>query len=235
MADNPLGIVVTKKLVADQVYDILEASIFDGRLQAGESLKVRDIAEMVGTSVMPVRDALRKLEDVGLVATQPHKGAVVRKFTTEELIKMYDLRMVLEKYAAAQGTPNVTPAEVERMERSYREMWDAVEHQDVARALDKDEEILATVYEAAENPFLMEMIESLWMRTRAFKVLGAREAFRNNDDTLWLPQKRLIEAARHHDVEEAVSMTNDSLHSARRRLETKIDQDEAAADPPREV
>src|SRR5690606_8506378 len=115
------------------------------------------------------------------------------------------------------------------------EMWDAVEHQDVARALDKDEEILATVYEAAENPFLMEMIESLWMRTRAFKVLGAREAFKHNDDTLWLPQKRLIEAARQHDIDEAVSMTNDSLHSARRRLETKIDQDEAAADPPREV
>lgn len=230
MAENPLGIAVTKKLVADQVYDILEASIFDGRLQAGASLKVRDIAEMVGTSVMPVRDALRKLEEVGLVATQPHKGAVVRTFTTEELINMYDLRIVLEQYAAAQGTPNVTEAEVERMERSYREMWEAVEREDVAMALDKDEEILAAVYEAAENPFVMEMIESLWMRTRAFKVIGAREAFKNKDETLWLPQKRLIEAARNHDVEEAVSMTNDSLQSARRRLETKIDSDETATE-----
>lgn len=226
MEPNALGTPVTKKLVADQVYDILEASIFDGRLEAGAALKVRDIADMVGTSVMPVREALRKLEDVGLVATQPHKGAVVRTFTTPELIHMYDLRMLLEKYAAEIGTPNVTPTDVAGMERSFDEMWEAVGQQDVALALDKDEEILAAVYGAANNPFLIEMIEGLWMRTRAFKVLGAREAFRNNDETLWLPQKRLIEAARAQDVEEAVSMTNDSLRSARRRLETKIDSDE---------
>lgn len=230
MGDNPLGALVTKKLVADQVYEILEASIFDGRLKAGSALKVRDIAEMVGTSVMPVREALRKLEDVGLVTTQPHKGAVVRTFTTVELINMYDLRIELEKYAARLGTPNVTTKDVDRMERSYQEMWQAVEVHDVAVALDKDEEILAVVYEAADNPFLMEMIEGLWMRTRAFKVIGAREAFKNNDPTLWLPQKRLIEAARTHNVEEAVSMTYDSLQSARRRLETKIDHDDALAD-----
>lgn len=226
MEQNPLGAPVTKKLVADQVYDILEASVFDGRLQAGTALKVRDIAAMVGTSVMPVREALRKLEDVGLVTTEPHKGAVVRTFTTAELIHMYDLRMLLEKYAAELGTPNVTASEVEGMERSYREMWDAVEQLDVAVALDKDEEILAAVYQAANNPFLTEMIESLWMRTRAFKVLGAREAFRKNDETLWLPQKRLIEAVSRNDVQEAAAMTNDSLQSARRRLETKLDSDE---------
>jgi len=230
MEENPLGAPVTKKLVADQVYDILEASIFDGRLQAGAALKVRDIAGMVGTSVMPVRDALRKLEDVGLVTIQPHKGAVVRTFTTAELINMYDLRVLLEENAAEIGTPNVTDAEIASMEQSYREMWEAVERQDVAVALDKDEEILATVYEAANNPFVMEMIESLWMRTRAFKVIGAREAFTNDDKTLWLPQKRLIQAVKQRDIKEAVAMTTDSLRSARLRLETKIDTDDASVE-----
>lgn len=223
MEGNPLGAPVTKKLVAEQVYDVLEASIFDGRLKAGSSLKVRDIAEMVGTSVMPVREALRKLEDVGLVTTKPHQGAVVRTFSTSELIHIYDLRMLLEKYAAEVGTPNVTDVDVANMEQSYREMWEAVEREDVAVALDKDEEIIGAVYQAAKNPFLMELIESLWMRTRAFKVLGAREAFRNNDPTLWLPQSRLINAAKDNNVAEAVSMTHDSLQSARRRVETHVD------------
>lgn len=228
MEHNPLGAPVTKKLLAEQVYDVLEASIFDGRLQAGTALKVRDIAQMVGTSVMPVREAIHRLEDVGLVTTQPHRGAVVRTFTTEELIHIYDLRMLLEKYAAEIGTPHVTAADVQHMEQSFQEMWEAVNREDVAVALDKDEEIIGTVYRASHNTFLMEMIESLWMQTRAFKVLGAREAFRTDDSTLWLPQQRLIEAARENDVAEAVSMTHDSLQSARRRVETHVDNTGAA-------
>lgn len=226
MEQNRLSAPVTKKLVAEQVYDVLEASISDGTLQAGASLKVRDVAAMVGTSVTPVREALQKLQDVGLVTNKPHRGAVVRALTTSELMQLYDLRMVLEKYAAEIGVPHILARDINRMEQSYREMWDAVERQDVAVSLDKDEEILAVVYGAANNPFLVEMIEGLWMRTRAFKVVGAREAFRNHDDTLWLPQKRLIEAVKSHDVAEAVAMTHDSLQSARRRVETRVDDND---------
>ena len=60
-------------LVADQVYEILARQIFDGELAAGARLPVRDLADRVGTSVMPVREAIRLLVKNGLAVTHPHR------------------------------------------------------------------------------------------------------------------------------------------------------------------
>jgi hypothetical protein len=57
-----------------------------GELPGGTQLKVRDLAEQVGTSVMPVREAIRRLEESGLAAREPHKGAVVKSLTMPELV-----------------------------------------------------------------------------------------------------------------------------------------------------
>jgi DNA-binding GntR family transcriptional regulator len=77
---------VTPTLVADQVYEVLENAILTGSLGSGSPLRVRDLASMVGTSVMPVREAIRRLEEAGLATRIPHKGAAVRTFTVTELM-----------------------------------------------------------------------------------------------------------------------------------------------------
>ncbi|MDX3448678.1 GntR family transcriptional regulator [Streptomyces scabiei] len=65
---------VSSTLVADQVYEVLAGRIFTGELHAGARLRVRDIAEQVGTSVMPVREAVRLLVENGLAVSHPHRG-----------------------------------------------------------------------------------------------------------------------------------------------------------------
>ena len=75
-------------LVADQVYELLAKRIFDGELAAGDRLPVRDLADQVGTDVMPVREAIRVLVKNGLAVTHPHRGARVREFTVHELLDL---------------------------------------------------------------------------------------------------------------------------------------------------
>lgn len=118
---------VETALLADQVYASLHEAILSGELPAGSRLRIRDIAEQVGTSVMPVREAIRRLEEAGLAERSPHKGAVVRTHSLEELIHVYEVRRILEVAAARAGAPLIDEAGLQGMREQYELMTAAVE------------------------------------------------------------------------------------------------------------
>lgn len=217
------ALAVTPALVADQVYEALRTAILTGELAGGSPLRVRDVAAMVGTSVMPVREAIRRLEETGLATrVAAHRGAVVRQFTVEELIHIYEVRAILEVEAARRGTANVTDVEISRMEAACTRMQKAVTDRRVWDALDDDEDLLRTLYSAGGNPVLMQVIESLWLQCRPYKVIGATEAIDHNDASLWTPQPAILDAARARDSKAASKLTKQSLASARERLEKRL-------------
>src|SRR6478735_10170810 len=102
-------------LLTDQVYETMHEAIMNGDLPAGSRLRIRDIAAQVGTSVMPVREAIRRLEEAGLAERVPHKGAVVKRLGLVELMHIYDARRVLETEAARRGARAMTRAAVQAM------------------------------------------------------------------------------------------------------------------------
>ncbi len=210
------------QLASDQVYDVVAARIFSGELPAGARLRIRDLAEEVGTSVMPVREAIQQLVKNGLAVSEPHRGASVRAFTTRELIDIYDARSVLEIEAVRRGAARVTPADIAAMRSACERMYRAVVHGRVNDALDADEQLLRIVHEAVGNPVVTNLIELLWTQCRAYKVMGATAAIQHQDASLWEPQPALIEALEIGDVDKAVAITHDSIAAARRRLEAEI-------------
>lgn len=209
-------------LVADQVYDVVATRIFTGELPAGARLRIRDLAEEVGTSVMPVREAIQQLVKNGLAVTEPHRGARVREFTTRGLIDIYDARSLLEIEAVRRGAPRVTKADITAMRAACERMYRAVVHARVNDALDEDEQLLRTVYTAAGNPVVMNLIEILWTQCRAYKVMGATAAIQRQDASLWEPQPALIDALERGDTELATAITQNSIAAARKRLEDEI-------------
>src|SRR5215471_16650362 len=106
-------------LLADQVYAVIREAILKGEMPAGTRLRVRDLAEQVGTSVLPVREAIRRLEEAGLAERSPHKGAVVKGLTLEELVHVYDVRRLLEVEAARLGVARIVPADCDKMQTEY--------------------------------------------------------------------------------------------------------------------
>ena len=89
--------------IGDQVFEAMQASILNGDYRSGQRLRIRQLAAELGTSVMPVRESLARLEEVGLVETSPHRGAVVKTFTAEELLQVYSVRRILEVDATVEG------------------------------------------------------------------------------------------------------------------------------------
>ncbi len=210
---------VTPTLLTDQVYATLHAAIISGELPAGSRLRIRDLADQVGTSVMPVREAIRRLEQAGLAEREPHKGAVVKGLTLAELVHVYGVRRLLEGEAARLGSQRITGEDCERMRADYELMLAAVEERRVVAYLDHDEDFLATLYAASGNPVLVDMIRTLWQHCRAYKIVGAHGTLDATwADSLWDYQHDLLAAACENDGDAALVVSNASLDNAAQRI-----------------
>jgi DNA-binding GntR family transcriptional regulator len=216
-------------LLTDRVFTAIHEAIMSGELPAGARLRVRDLAAQVGTSVMPVREAIRRLEEAGLAEREPHKGAVVKRLTLTELEHVYDVRILLETEAAGLGAAVVVPESRARMSQLCDEIARAVEHGQIVDALNHDEALLTVLYAAGGNPVLLEMIRGLWQRCRPYKILGARRALESSDGTLWSFQPRIVDAVRNRDRRATATITRESLLSAKARIEETLSASAAVA------
>lgn len=205
--------------VGDQVFEAIRGAIIGGELPAGHRLRIRDLADELGTSVMPVREAIRRLEEIGLAEALPYRGAVVKEFTDTELLDLYAVRRTLEIDASERGTPRLTDAAIARMDEQYAAMEKAIAARDAVEYLSCDEEFLATVYSASGNAVLLEMIRTLWQRCSAYKIVGARRELDSGDPASLLKhQADLLDAAREGDGEAAARITATSLDAATARI-----------------
>lgn len=210
--------------VGDQVFEILLAGVLSGHFAEGDRLRIRDLAEEIGTSVMPVREAIRRLEEIGLAEAVPYRGAVIKSFTGTELLHLYAVRRILEVDAARLGAERVSDDDVLAMREQLELMEQAVREKRAVDYLDHDENLLALIYGAAGNPVLMETIRSLWNRCRPYKIVGAKQELDTGDpEALSSYQKMLIEACSRRDAEHAERATAESLDAAIERIRGAMD------------
>jgi DNA-binding GntR family transcriptional regulator len=210
-------------LLTDEVYALIHEAIMSGDLPAGSRLKVRDLAAQVGTSVLPVREAIRRLEEAGLAERSPHKGAVVKGLTLEELVHVYDVRRLLEVEAARSGAEHISGQDCDEMRAEYDAMLVAIREGRVVACLDHDEALLTILYKASGNPILMELIRTLWNRCRAYKIVGAQGSIEaGEDEPLWRYQLDLVAAARKNDSAAAAAVNDASLVDATDRIRERL-------------
>ncbi|OMH34226.1 GntR family transcriptional regulator [Tersicoccus sp. Bi-70] len=215
--------------LANQVFDAIHEGIMKGDLPAGYRLRIRDLAEELGTSVMPVREAINRLEEAGLAEKVPYKGAVVKGLSLEELLDVYDVRRLLEVEAARLGAARVSTADVDRMRQHYRAMCQALEEGRVVTLLDHDEELLSILYAASGNRVIVDTIRTLWRRCRPYKIVGARNTLEAGDPAILSAfQERLIEAVAGQDADAAADINNQSLVSATDRIRDALLRSESS-------
>lgn len=205
--------------VGDQAFDALRTAIVSGRYEAGKRLQVRDLAEELGISVMPVREAITRLEEAGLVEAKPYRGAVVKDFDLAELLSIYEVRRLLEVDAARKGVTDISPQVLEVVESDYRELSETIKAGQIVEYLDLDERILAGIYTASGNQVLVDTINRLWSQCRRYKILGAEEAYAEGPPERLLGyQRELLDVAATGDADAAARIINDSLDRAIERI-----------------
>jgi DNA-binding GntR family transcriptional regulator len=155
----------------------LRAAILEGTFQAGERLIETDLAEQLGTSRGPVREALKELSREGLVDIQPYKGAVVRTFSASDIEEIYELRNLLEGYATRMAVEKATPADIDRLQELYDEMQAIADAGDLSALVEKDIEFHREICRVSGNTRLQVIWSSLASQVRLFLVLADQVFF----------------------------------------------------------
>ena len=156
---------ISRTVLREQVKDVLLHRIVSGQLKPGERLVETRIANELGTSQAPVREALRDLELLRLVESEPFRGARVREFGDEELIEVYPVRAALEDLAAREAALRLE-GDVTVLEREVEAMRTAARRGDVNALARHDIAFHRLMVEAAGNQILEQVWKSLGVEGR---------------------------------------------------------------------
>jgi DNA-binding GntR family transcriptional regulator len=188
---------------AQHALDRLRLAILGGELVPGQRVNQEDVAEMLGVSIAPVREALRVLEQEGQVTYRPRRGYVVTELRIQDLEEIYALRQVLEERAARQALPGLRPDDLDRIELAARECAVAAEHGDVAAELEANRRFHFGLLDCPAQPHTMRLIRLLWDSTEAYRALyyNSPEERRRAGEA----HERVLQAARSRDADRLVA------------------------------
>jgi DNA-binding GntR family transcriptional regulator len=117
-----------RRITADYVADALRDAILTGRLPDGAVLKQAAIAEHLGVSRVPVREAMRELQAEGLVQAQAHHIAVVPSLSLQRIAELYEYRALIEAHMAERAVPQLDKAEIKALKAKNKEMAGTTDH-----------------------------------------------------------------------------------------------------------
>lgn len=207
-----------KRSRADHVVERLRDAIASGRLEGGQRLREEELAEFLGVSRGPIREALVQLEREGLVIKQPNKSACVARLSREDLEEVYSLRLALEQFAIRRAVRNAEPRHLNEMQKVVHTMAAYLERgisEQEAAALDiQFHEIL---YQAAKHKRLYDFWAILRPQIHVFLLsrIVANPDFR---DLMISSHQAILEAIRDRDEKQAVEVIEYHLQSAYERI-----------------
>ncbi len=140
--------------------ELIREAIIDGRLPPGQRLKEEELARELGISRTPVREALLILQTEGLVDAEPNRGAVVRSHDAGDLEDLYQLRALLEGYAARRAAANVTEATIADL-RASCERFEALIDGDVQELVKENLFFHSTILDTAKSRRVAEQIRKV--------------------------------------------------------------------------
>ena len=164
---------VTRSMLRDQIKDVIVERILDGVYGPGDRIVEIRVAEEFGVSQAPVREALRELELLRLIVSEPFRGARVRAVTAEELAEIYPVRAALEE-VAARGAASVLAGHVEPLRAEIEAMRTAARQADVHDFTAHDVAFHRLIVEASGNRTLQELWLSLHVDLRTTITLIKR-------------------------------------------------------------
>ncbi|MDT7799770.1 MAG: hypothetical protein QOI78_3203 [Actinomycetota bacterium] len=194
---------VTRPLLRDEAYDRIRHAIVDGTLKPGAPLRDADLAEQLGLSRAPVRQALLRLAEDGLVDSKPQSYTRVSEVMSPDVTDAREIVRLLHEFAVRQAVPNVRREDVAAMRAANDRFAKAIEAGDVAAAVRADDELHDVPVRLAGNAAVAATLD------RYTPLLRRLEHARFSSALAWNSVERhtrLIDALEKHDTATAVSV-----------------------------
>lgn len=180
---TPVLAPIERRTLNEIAYERLKKALLSGRFEPGRVLTLRGLAAALGTSVMPVRDAVGRLATEQAFEVLPNRGIRIPRLAPDETAEVWRLRALLEGEAAGLAARRITPAELEDVRGLRDRVRDAAEAGDLHGTLDANDSFQFAVYRAGKTHVLLRLIEVLRMQclpqctTALRRLLGERPPF----------------------------------------------------------
>ena len=204
------------KPLRELVFENIREAIINGHLKPGERLMEIQLAEELGVSRTPVREAIRKLELEGFVVMIPRKGAYVTDITIKDIVDVFELRWALEALAAELAAERATEEEIEQMERHLLELAKVVEEQDVKKIVEIDTKFHETIYTASRNKRLGQILSLLGELIQRYRTLTLSKSERIK--VTMEEHRAIVEALAARDPQRAGRLAQEHIESAENSL-----------------
>lgn len=169
---------IKRYTLTEQIVEWLSSRIITGEYPPNAPLTEVELAETLGCSRSPLREALRVLAQEGLVELVPGKGATVSPFEPRRAAEFYDTRALLESAAARLAVSAVTPVQIARLRRVLAELRDAAEKGDVAAYQDLNWSFHTELYSFCPNSTIVDLVRLIWRRTLRYGYLLRSDPWR---------------------------------------------------------
>lgn len=193
----------TKTTLRERIADGIRNAIVNGTIPSGSHMAEPELAERFGISRTPVREALRQLESEGFIVVVPRKGAIVASMSAKDISDFYDLKMVLEGFAARQATHLLTDADIDLMAKINDAMLAANVAQDWRKAIELHNEFHMIFVTASGNERLAAIDRNLVLQFQRFRLILAMHGSTEGSAR---QHREIIEAFRSRDAELAESL-----------------------------
>ena len=199
MADTKFNINTNEYLpLRDVVFNTLRDAILTGKLVPGERLMENQLAEKLGVSRTPVREALRMLELENLVELVPRKGAQVLDMSEKDIINILEVRSALEGLATSVACKKMTKEDLQQLKNMEVDFEKAVADNDVEHFVDIDEDFHDLIFAATENDKLINIFRNLRIQLYRYRMAQAK----NNEtsmSTIVAHHRSIIRAIENHE------------------------------------
>jgi DNA-binding GntR family transcriptional regulator len=189
------------RTLAEKAYGTLHTAIITGALRPGARLPIEELAEHLEMSPMPIREAVRRLDAVGLVQNVPHRGARVMELSVTDLAEVYEVRLALEIPAVRRAAERFTEARAEQARESLSELEAMVDDASMATS-EAHARFHFALYDAAESAWLLRVIRPVWQVCERYALE-------------WPQVRRLAERAAEHREILAACEAHDPDRAAR--------------------
>lgn len=196
----------------DVIFETLRKAIVSGEIKPGERLMEVSLANQMGVSRTPVREAIRRLEAEGLVTMVPRKGTHVSELSVKDIMDVLEVRVVLDKLATDLAARRIQPSQLKALETVHKQYMTCLEKDNIEGAIRKDVEFHDTIYAASGNPRLVAVAASLREHVYRFRVIYMKKDSIIAENVLH-EHEQILEALRNAKNKEASDLAEEHIRN----------------------
>lgn len=199
--------------LTDSVYRSLRKAIASGTLGPNTKLAQIPIATQLGISRTPVRDALQRLAQEGLVRAVSYRGFTVNEFSMREVLDVYAVRLALEPLAVESAVAHHTRMTIAQM-LDICEATETIRIDDIPRLYELNRDFHTVLVSPCENALFVRLLDQLWQMPTSARVFHAQAAYGSALKASAAEHRAIVEPIREKDVETAVSCVREHIRVA---------------------